>query len=118
MNSAYLTPPPPPRGHQLFPQNQAGNLDGQIEDVLEHFVYVPKKCTANPQDIPFFLSTRLVDAAAQQDRQQHPDGDDPGGDGGDGAAAFSVKDPVKVLRQFEDAAADVSADFEANMVRF
>ena len=39
--------------------NQSINLDKSIDDVLDHFVYLPKKATANAQDIPFFLSTRL-----------------------------------------------------------
>lgn len=43
--------------------NQAYHLNSNgIDDVLEHFVYQPKKCPANPQDVPFFLSTRLADA--------------------------------------------------------
>jgi len=39
--------------------NQAGSLDDCIDDVLEHFVYVPKKSVINPQDIPVFLSSRV-----------------------------------------------------------
>ena len=44
--------------------NQAANLNNGIEHVLEHFVYVPRKCPANPQDVPFFLSTRLAESNA------------------------------------------------------
>ena len=39
--------------------NQSSNMDKCIEDVMEHFVYQPKQSTANAQDVPFFLSTRL-----------------------------------------------------------
>eukprot|EP00956_Cyclotella_meneghiniana_P043549 scaffold275516_cov76-Cyclotella_meneghiniana.AAC.1 len=47
--------------------NQTGNLDQTIQDQSEHFVYVPKKSTINPQDIAFFLSTRLAVGAASGD---------------------------------------------------
>lgn len=42
-------------------------MDKSIDDVLEHFVYVPKQSPANPQDIPLFLSTRLADPNATDD---------------------------------------------------
>jgi len=47
--------------------NQTSTLDNSIEDVMEHFVYLPKRATANPQDIPFFLSTKL-DSSTSDDR--------------------------------------------------
>jgi hypothetical protein len=39
--------------------HQIMNVNQTIDDMMEHFVYVPQRSTANPQDIPFFLSTRL-----------------------------------------------------------
>eukprot|EP00588_Corethron_pennatum_P009940 CAMPEP_0194266908 /NCGR_PEP_ID=MMETSP0169-20130528/1645_1 /TAXON_ID=218684 /ORGANISM="Corethron pennatum, Strain L29A3" /LENGTH=188 /DNA_ID=CAMNT_0039007683 /DNA_START=27 /DNA_END=593 /DNA_ORIENTATION=+ len=48
--------------------NQAKNLDAEaIDDVLEHFVYIPKRCTANPGDMPNFLSTRIEESSAAAD---------------------------------------------------
>ena len=41
--------------------NQTANMDQSIEDVMEHFVYLPKQSTANAQDVPFFLSTKESD---------------------------------------------------------
>jgi hypothetical protein len=38
---------------------QIVQVNTTIDDMMEHFVYVPQRATANPQDIPFFLSTRL-----------------------------------------------------------
>jgi hypothetical protein len=96
-------------------QNQSGNLNRCIEPVLEHFVYVPKKCTANPQDIPFFLSTRLAagDASKVADASG---GSDVKSNDADQAA--TIEDPVKALREFESTAAEVAADFESKMIRF
>lgn len=82
--------------------NQTANLDRQIEDVLEHFVYLPKQAPANPQDIPFFLSTRLEapDTTSQE-------------------TMVGIRgDPVQVLNQFESAAAKLATNYEVNMVRF
>jgi hypothetical protein len=87
--------------------NQTVNLDKSIDDVMEHFVYLPKQATANPQDIPFFLSTRL----------ELP-GDDSGGHTED-ASTLNVKfDPVERLTKFERNAAKLAAQYEENMVRF
>mmetsp|Transcript_4224 Transcript_4224/g.7405 ORF Transcript_4224/g.7405 Transcript_4224/m.7405 type:complete len:139 (-) Transcript_4224:52-468(-) len=87
--------------------NQAGNLDAGIEDFNEHFVYVPKKCTANAQDIPFFLSTRLAEAA-------QADSVDAGAEGESGRRL----DSVKTLREYETRAAEIAAEYEEKMVRF
>ena len=35
-------------------------IDKEIDPIFDHFVAVPKQSTANPQDIPFFLSTRIL----------------------------------------------------------
>ena len=36
-------------------------MDQSIDVLMDHFVYQPRKSPVNAQDIPFFLSTRLVD---------------------------------------------------------
>ena len=97
--------------------NQTTNLDKSIEDVMEHFVYLPKQSTANPQDIPFFLSTRLVDAAAtgsssaeaskKSDQQSIP------------PEEFIIQgDPVEVLSKYEMRAAQLAQEYEEDMDRF
>jgi len=95
--------------------SQSGNLDGGIEDLLEHFVYQPKKCPVNPQDVPYFLSTRLADAmnsvADADDMDATTAGDDSRMDGDD-------EDPIKSLRQYEERAGELVSDFENAMVRF
>jgi len=115
-------------------QNQSSNLDKCIEPVLEHFVYVPKKCTANPQDIPFFLSTRLATDAQKQkadtaaasgadkDGTKKEGGEEEDGETGSSVdvamAETEIKDPVKALKDFENVAAELAADYESKMMRF
>lgn len=80
--------------------NQTVTLDRSIEDVMEHFVYVPRKATANPQDIPFFLSTRLEVPS-------------------DDAKHIEISgDPIHELAQYEAAASRIAAEYEENMLRF
>mmetsp|Transcript_840 Transcript_840/g.2337 ORF Transcript_840/g.2337 Transcript_840/m.2337 type:complete len:166 (+) Transcript_840:162-659(+) len=114
--------------------NQSSNLDKCIEPVLEHFVYVPKKCTANPQDIPFFLSTRLATDAQKQkadtaaasgadkDGTKKEGGEEEDGETGSSVdvamAETEIKDPVKALKDFENVAAELAADYESKMMRF
>ena len=91
-----------------FPQNQTATMDRNIEDVMEHFCYLPKQCTANAQDIPFFLSTRLEtpateETAATKAAQEKEKGAD---------------EPTKLLAQYENRAAQLAAEYEENMVRF
>jgi len=120
----------------LAEQNQSSNLDKCIEPVLEHFVYVPKKCTANPQDIPFFLSTRLTtdaqkqkaDTAAASQGAANKDGTKKeGGEEGDNEMTSAtdvamieteIEDPVNALKEFENVAAELAADYESKMIRF
>mmetsp|Transcript_4286 Transcript_4286/g.9050 ORF Transcript_4286/g.9050 Transcript_4286/m.9050 type:complete len:145 (-) Transcript_4286:354-788(-) len=92
--------------------NQAGNLDAGVEDVMEHFVYLPRKCPVNAQDVPFFLSTRLADAM-QNDSSGASDSIERT-DVSPGLAG----DPVKVLRDYENRAIDLAGNFEEKMVRF
>jgi hypothetical protein len=88
-------------------------LDGAIEDVLEHFVYEPRKCTANPQDIPFFLSTRLttVDTVPDETSKTNAKVDQV-------YESTEESDPAKVLKRYENRAAELAAEFEESMVRF
>jgi hypothetical protein len=91
--------------------NQTATLDKSIEDVMEHFVYQPKRATANPQDIPFFLSTRLEVPAGDETAE------------GDGDSAWGRQfqrdnDPVKYLTEYEQKTAKLAAQYEKNMVRF
>jgi hypothetical protein len=96
--------------------NQTTNLDRSIDDVMEHFVYVPKQATANAQDIPFFLSTRLelpidveqtehTDSQSELELASNADGNFEG-------------DPVKQLHEYEKNADKLVALYEENMVRY
>jgi hypothetical protein len=78
--------------------NQTITLDKSIDDIMEHFVFLPKKATANPQDIPFFLSTRLE--SEEQEKIE------------------LTGDPVKQLTEFENYCAKLASRYEENMVRF
>jgi hypothetical protein len=93
--------------------NQAFTLDNSIEDVMEHFVYLPKQSTANPQDIPFFLSTKLDSSmmdeksitASQNKKKASQEFEIPG-------------DPIHVLSKYEDRASKLAHEYEEEMVRF
>lgn len=90
-------------------QNQTNNLDRSIDDVLEHFVYLPKQSPANAADIPFFLSTRLADATV--------------GPGAENIVQeetnfFGNNDPVQVMTRYENQAAELASEYEENMIRF
>lgn len=89
--------------------NQTTNLDGAIQDVWEHFVFLPKQSTANPGDIPFFLSTRLDEAPAETTESNYYT-----------VSHTSVprKDPVQQLIQFEKSAGKIVSEYESNLVRF
>jgi hypothetical protein len=94
--------------------HQAANMDQSISDVMEHFVYLPKKAVANPGDIPVFLSTRLEDEAAVATTTT-------GATTGE-IAEFSLDtdavDTVKILADYENNAAALAAEYERTMVRF
>jgi len=81
---------------------------------MNHFVYEPKKSTVNPQDIPFFLSVRLVDDANNdQDTKHKEEGDqDRTGESSD------MNNAVAVLTQYEKNAAELATNFAENMVRY
>mmetsp|Transcript_20022 Transcript_20022/g.56757 ORF Transcript_20022/g.56757 Transcript_20022/m.56757 type:complete len:151 (+) Transcript_20022:37-489(+) len=98
--------------------NQTRNMDKSIEDVLEHFVYNPKQATANAQDIPFFLSTRL-EAPTTTAAEQQQDG---GGEKGEGkqqsSPAVITGDTVALLSKYENRAAALVTEYEEEMIRF
>lgn len=85
-------------------------MDRSIDDVLEHFVFLPKKSTTNPQDIPFFLSTRLADAASGVAGVESEVTEE--------KSTFGDQDPVQVMARYENRAAELVAEYEENMVRF
>jgi hypothetical protein len=86
--------------------NQSANMDKSIEDVLEHFVYLPKQSTANAQDIPFFLSTRL-EAPTTDEGQSISE-----------PSLVQGENPVQVLSKYEMRAAQLAQEFDDEMVRF
>lgn len=112
--------------------NQTCNMDAAIADVMEHFVYLPRQATANPQDVPFFLSTRLEDDGQQQQQQQSATVDTSNGgtenkknttkkESASSLSSFAL-DPginaVEHLMHYENQAADLAAEYERQMVRF
>lgn len=97
--------------------NQTGTLDRSIDDVLEHFVYVPKQSPANPQDIPFFLSTRL----AEENKGSGETAKKKDGEEGDEEAVEEVieeSEALQILTAYENRAAQIANEYEENMVRF
>ena len=96
-------------------------MDRNIEDVMEHFCYLPKQSTANAQDIPFFLSTRLESpptdetaaskAAAEKDKMMTFANNNNNNNNTNG-------DPTQLLAQYETRAAQLATEYEENMVRF
>ncbi|KAL7435735.1 hypothetical protein ACHAXM_004814 [Skeletonema potamos] len=106
--------------------NQAGNLDSGIEDASEHFVYIPKKCTMNAQDVAFFLSTRLATAAGGDNKKKN-NFSDKGGINEKGGSSISlsskrqyygVEEPAKRLRRYESQIDELASEFENGIVRF
>ena len=95
--------------------HQTTNMDKSIDDVMEHFVYVPKQATANPQDIPFFLSTRLETPA---DEDAAIAKSESGSQGVGKLLAASGLDPVRQLSDFETMAAKLALEYEENMERY
>ncbi|VEU37889.1 unnamed protein product [Pseudo-nitzschia multistriata] len=91
-------------------------LDNNIEDVMEHFVYLPKRATANPQDIPFFLSTKL-DSSATDERMPANSSSRKKKDS-TVQDLLAMGDPVQVLSNYEEQAAKLVQEYEEEMVRF
>ena len=95
--------------------NQSANMDTNIDDVMEHFVYLPKQPTANPQDIPFFLSTRLDTSTTET---AAPAGNKMPQEEEDTAPPPFSGDPVQQLSTFENEAARLAEEYYKNMVKF
>jgi hypothetical protein len=100
--------------------NQTTNMDRSIEDVMEHFVYLPRQATANPQDIPFFLSTKLDSSALDERTTTTTDHEGSSNDKKDTIMdeLLALDDPVDVLAKYEERAAKILAQCEEEMVRF
>jgi len=88
-------------------------LDNNIDDVMEHFVYLPKRATANPQDIPFFLSTKLDSSATDERTTTTTTKKD-----STVQDLLALGDPVQVLSNYEEQAAKLVQEYEDEMVRF
>ena len=97
--------------------NQTSTLDNNIEDVMEHFVYLPKQATANPQDIPFFLSTKL-DTSTTDDRTTSKTSSSRKKNDSAMQELLALDDPVQILSKYEDQAAKLVQEYEEEMVRF
>jgi len=99
--------------------NQTSTLDNSIEDVMEHFVYLPKRATANPQDIPFFLSTKL-DSSTSDDRTTSSTKKSSSKKKKNTTVyeLIALGDHVQVLSRYEDQAAKLAQEYEEKMVRF
>lgn len=99
--------------------NQAFTLDNSIEDVMEHFVYLPKQSTANPQDIPFFLSTKLDSSMVDEKTMTTSSQNKKTSTISSSSKEFEVVgDPIHVLSQYENRAAELAQEYEEEMVRF
>jgi hypothetical protein len=99
--------------------NQTGTLDRSIDDVLEHFVYVPKQSPANPQDIPFFLSTRLAEEnKGSGESTSKRTGDNEDGEEAAPEQVIAESDALQILTAYENRAAQIANEYEENMVRF
>ena len=79
--------------------------------MTNHLVYEPKKSTTNPQDIPFFLSVRLVDE--NNNKEQDTENTESRVQN-----ESEMSNPVDFLTRYEKNAADLANEFEDNMVRF
>eukprot|EP00529_Nitzschia_sp_RCC80_P035624 CAMPEP_0113478234 /NCGR_PEP_ID=MMETSP0014_2-20120614/20643_1 /TAXON_ID=2857 /ORGANISM="Nitzschia sp." /LENGTH=179 /DNA_ID=CAMNT_0000371403 /DNA_START=53 /DNA_END=592 /DNA_ORIENTATION=- /assembly_acc=CAM_ASM_000159 len=127
--------------------NQCTQLNTSIEDVMDHFVIVPKQSPANPSDIPFFLATRIdlsqtpgttttttttgsaattATATASSDTNKD-DGNDEKMDTTTATAAANnamhdskekEKDAALLLHRYETTVAKVAREYEDEMIRF
>eukprot|EP00751_Fragilariopsis_kerguelensis_P050891 CAMPEP_0171040222 /NCGR_PEP_ID=MMETSP0736-20130129/44536_1 /TAXON_ID=186038 /ORGANISM="Fragilariopsis kerguelensis, Strain L26-C5" /LENGTH=147 /DNA_ID=CAMNT_0011487481 /DNA_START=75 /DNA_END=516 /DNA_ORIENTATION=- len=99
--------------------NQTSTLDNSIEDVMEHFVYLPKRATANPQDIPFFLSTKL-DSSTSDDRITSSTKKSLSKKKKNTTVyeLIALGDHVQVLSKYENEVAKLAQEYEENMVVF
>ena len=75
---------------------------------MEHFVYQPKKSTANAGDIPFFLSTRLADAPTASSKEETNESNN----------FDTVDDPERLLQNYENLVSDITIKYENSITRF
>jgi hypothetical protein len=129
--------------HNALPKNQTKNLNDIIENSYEHVVYIPKKCTANIQDVASFLSCRctpdsIVSSSTSSTssgvvgrmkngdgRKRHKtavDGDGGGVDGGEEGELDDEEEKErtapKLLQRYEHKVYELASEFEEGMVRF
>lgn len=95
--------------------NQTANMDRSVDDVLEHFVYLPKKSPAQPEDIPFFLNTGLATTNETLSGDKESEQEDTESSAG---PRKQSGDPVQQLSKFESSAARLAEEYESKMVRF
>jgi hypothetical protein len=93
--------------------NQVGCLDDCIDDVLEHFVYVPKKPVMNLQDIPEFLSSRV-----EVGNSSSYEGEDSETVSRDLQSIEETSRPDIVLQRYETQARRLVLKLDQNRVRF
>ena len=138
-NNHYLEDWPKMLGRSNAASNQCTQLNSSIEDVMDHFVIVPKQSPANPSDIPFFLATRID--LSQQQQQQHqttPGGTasastsattaasgttnnnnvDDGQDDDDNLDMQEKDAAFVVLHRYETTVANIAKEYEDEMIRF
>ena len=104
------------------------NVDQGIEDVMDHFAIEPKKCLANPSDVPVFLSVRIVDDDVLATTNSGGTGTTSNTNGGTIHTDVNDKDnmiqdqmeknPIEHVFQYEKDAAGFAREFEESMVRF
>ena len=82
---------------------------------MDHFAIEPKKCLANPADVPLFLSVRIVDEEINADSKLEG-----GAYGGNMTKNENrnKRNPVDHIYQYEQDSAKFAREFEENMVRF
>lgn len=80
-------------------------------------MYLPKQATANPQDIPFFLSTKL-ESSASDERATVSSATTASKKDSTVQDLLALGDPVQVLSKYEDQAAKLVQEYEEEMVRF
>lgn len=93
--------------------NQVGCLDDCIDDVLEHFVYVPRKPVMNPQVIPEFLSSRVELGSSVKH-----EGDNAENASRDLQSIEEIRKPEVVLQRYETQAKGLALKLDQNRIRF
>ena len=101
-------------------QNQTIYVDQGIEDALDHFAVEPKKCLANPSDVPIFLSVRIVDTeiTASSTGENTSEISNIINEQHTGKNDTALRSSTEHVYQYERDAAKFAREFEDNMIRF